>query len=123
MSTAPRPTTFSATILVAGTQSGVTVSPVATVPINLNFVRLVLDVSSHSNAAQHIDLKIEISFDGGVTWPLVRSVGRDGGPPFTTASFDMDIPQPSNNLRRARATLTITGSPTTLSTGITIAAG
>ena len=123
MSTAPRSTTFSASILVSGNKNGTTISPVATIPINLIFVRLVLDVSNHSNATQHIDLKIEISFDGGATWPLVRSVGRDGGPPFTTASFELDIPEPLNVLRRARATLTITGSPAVLSTGITIAAG
>lgn len=65
-----------------------------------------------AKAGEVVEATVEISFDGGQTWPFLRGVGSHGGDYFnrrgdlvveTTLSFD--VPEPDNPQRRVRATL------------------
>lgn len=123
MSQEVRPFTVSATLVTARLVTGSVVSPVLIIPTGLEYIRVIIDVTNHTNSAITLALRVELSLDGGVTWPQFREVGRQGGDNATEASFEWDLPEPTNPLRNIRATLTLTGANRRLITSITVQAG
>ena len=122
MSTDVRPFSLSVTIVTARTIIDSFRSPAFTVPVGLTFIRPIIDVSNQATAVS-IALLLELSLDGGLTWPQTRSVSRDGGDTATEASFEWDLPEPGNPLRSIRATVTLTGGNRRLTSSVTIQAG
>lgn len=120
MSQDDRSTTVQATLLAAGLRVGTVTSPVFTVPLGLTFVRAIMDVANHSDEALLVQLQISVSFDDGVTFPLIVAVTRTGGPPFTLAGFEMEVPEPDNPDRKLRARVRCTGGLGQLLTSVTL---
>lgn len=85
------------------------------VPTNLSFASLALDVTNNTSPAQGISIAIELSFDGGANWSPFVAMSRAGESPnaFPTMAWSGGVPQDGNPNRQVRATLTLTGSSIT----------
>lgn len=95
---------------------------------NAILVHADIDVRNHTDPLTGIDIRVECSLDGGVTWNFVIGAHRDGGTitdknsvaiPNTT--LEIGLPGDPSMDRRVRMFVDITGSPLvlngTLSTG------
>ena len=122
MGTGVRDFSLSVTIVTSRTVQDSYQSPAFTVPVGLVYIRPIIDVTNQSGPIS-LSLLLELSFDGGATWPLSRSIGRQGGDSSLEASFEWDLPEPSNSLRRIRATVTLTGGNKRMTTSVTVQAG
>jgi len=118
-----RPFTVSASILTRRLVSLQSVSPNFTLPLGIVYLRPLIDVTDHRDKLTTLTVTLDVSFDNGVTWPLTRSVSRDGGDIADEASFELDVPEPDNPLRKTRISITIDGRRTAVITQVTLQAG
>ncbi len=101
------------------------------VPTGVTWYQLVIDVSQQTDPATHWEARVELSLDGGTTWQEAGGGGRDGGVGHDKAGnvitqaaifTGQDALNPTNDplpgaqlsstLRRARASLVVTGTQT-----------
>lgn len=122
MANTVRPFTVSATLLTARIVTDSATSPAFTIPVSLEYIRVLIDVSTQATVVS-FTLLIELSLDDGITWPQSRSIGRTGGDTAMEASFEWNLPEPTNPLRQIRASLLLSGGNRRLNTSITVQAG
>jgi hypothetical protein len=141
-----RPTTFSSVVINnINLQIGVTVSPQVQLAPGLSFLRAEIDVANHTNPASFLELECDISYDGGVSWPVDKvtndqciffAPSRQGGvvidpetgSPLTVMSTEFNLFDPVSGAPRQSdantyARLQVTLTTERLRTGGTIYGG
>lgn len=86
--------------------------PVA-IPVGITGVTAIIDRAALVSPTLRIDWTLELSQDDGQTWEAWGGAGTIGGPPFTTSSFTVALPQPANAARKLRGSVTLTEAATT----------
>ncbi len=139
MAQEPRPTTWSLLVINnVNLQIGTTISPVAQPPGGLSFLRAEVDITNHTDPQSFFELECDISYDGGVSWPVNKvtndqciffAPGRFGGVAVNPVmSCDFDLYDPVTGAARqtdadTRARLVVTVTNSRLRTGGTIYGG
>lgn len=93
----------------------------ASIPTNISWAKIALDVTNNISPAQGISIVIDISLDGGTSWLPFVSMARGGASPneYPEMSWRGGVPGEGNPNRRIRAQVTLTGSSLT-TTGATL---
>jgi hypothetical protein len=106
--------------------AGTNTSQPTAIALGINTLRATFTRESWPVGVGVITCRIEISFDGGATWPEFASTTWDGGDYvdrngnlMTSCYIQRDVKEPQNGNRQVRATFTRTVG---LRTGITVEA-
>jgi len=107
---------FSRQIYAPGTRQFGFAAPLS-VPLGATRIRMEFDVSAFLDSSMELTVTVERSFNGdGGPWELDFSYTRPGGAflnddgtPEVLHHFEVDIPQPTNNRRRVRGSVRISG--------------
>lgn len=97
-------------------QPGEYTFPASNIPLGISQATLSLNRTDWTNPASKVNFKFERSQDNGVTWLPAGSftaeggvlIGRDGQV-ATASSATFDFPEPANQTRKVRGTLTVSG--------------
>jgi hypothetical protein len=106
----------------------------ATVPQNLSHYLLTFDKTSWTDPSITMEVTLDLSLDGGVTWntpatdvvPFPVGFTAEGGGtdkfgnPYTEVTRDGGIPQPGTTDRRVRGSMTIAGGSITTSATLNV---